>query len=331
MNASPTKNTAHRATISIVIPSYNRGEVLLDTLDQLLKQSERVEQIIVVDQTDYDDDDSVLLELTKRDQKSAIRFIRRDQPSIPAAMNLGLNIAKTQYVLFLDDDIKVGTDFISLHRGVLKSKNPLAHVGQILQPGQLPEDVEYTNNQQPHFLRDLDFPFNSNKESEIYNCMAGNLCVDRVKAIEAGGFDENFYGAAYRFETEFCRRLVRKFGKPFLFAPTAYLHHLQYKTGGTRAIANHLTSMSPDHSVGDYYFALTGATGIVRLNYIVRRFVFSIISKFYLKHPWHIPNRLIGELRGILSAIALKRLGPKLIDKEQSEGSLTEAGNEGLF
>src|SRR5437868_3122650 len=76
----------------------------------------------------------------------------------------------------------------------------------------------------------LDFPFNSAIPAQVANVMAGNLSVRREMALAVGGFDENFVGVAYRFETEFCRRLLRAGGR-VLFQPAASIHHLRTPTG----------------------------------------------------------------------------------------------------
>ncbi|MBT8114543.1 MAG: glycosyltransferase [Arenicella sp.] len=300
-------------SISVVIPSYNRGSVLLQTLQQLFSQDVPANEIIVVDQTHYPDNDAIAEKLSKFQSDQKITWLRLHQPSIPCAMNRGLLSAGSDYVLFIDDDVEFERDFISQHICAIEQYAAVAHVGQIVQPWQQAETYE---NYQPGsgFLRDLHFPFNSENSVEIANCMAGNLCVQRAAAIAAGGFDENFDGAAYRFESEFCRRLIRHSGSLFRFAPLAALNHLHVSTGGTRSIAHHLTSASGSHSMGDYYFAFLETRGLVRWKYILRRCLGSVISRFYLRAPWYIPVRILAETRGFYSAARAFARGQKTLD-----------------
>ncbi|MEM7357724.1 MAG: glycosyltransferase [Pseudomonadota bacterium] len=302
--------------LSIVIPSFRRAPILLKTLGLLFQQSTSVKQIIVVDQTPYAQDDPYLKQLQALSAEGRIVLLQPTRPSIPAAMNRGMLAADSTYVLFLDDDIEVASNFIAAHRSALHD-NPVAQVGQVLQPDQ--KSMVRNDNYQPGsgLYRDLNFPFNSDQPADIHNCMAGNLCVERDSAIDAGGFDENFLGAAYRFETEFCRRLTRDSGRAFSFLPSAVIHHLQYQTGGTREHANHFTSVSAVHSMGDYYFALREAGGTERWRYIARRLVGSLKSRFYLKQPWYLPVRLLAEFSGLLQAIKYHLRGPRLIDASQ--------------
>src|ERR1041385_2066784 len=79
--------------------------------------------------------------------------------------------------------------------------------------------------------------------------------VTRSRCVELGGFDENFVGAAYRFETDFALRVAAAGGRIW-FEPHASIDHLKLSTGGLRSYGDHRTSASPFHSAGDYYFAL---------------------------------------------------------------------------
>jgi GT2 family glycosyltransferase len=142
--------------------------------------------------------------------------------------------------------------------------------------------------------------------------MAGNLSVRRDRAIAVGGFDENFVGTAFRFETEFCRRLIAAGGR-VLFQPTARILHLRAPRGGTRSYGNHLTSASAAHGVGDYYFALRGGLTVEALAYIAWRPLRQVRTRFHLRRPWWIAPKLVGEMRALAWAIRLARRGPRLL------------------
>jgi len=306
-----------QASISVVIPSYNRGAVLLDTINMLLAQDDKAEQILIVDQTHYTDADETAQRLQQLHQRGDINWVQLAKPSIPAAMNEGLKTAKSDYVLFLDDDISIQSDFISQHRIALQTHQDSkvgAHVGQIIQPWQSVVDLgDYDAGR--GINKDMAFPFNSNQEQLISNCMAGNLCVARQQAIDIGGFDQQFSQVAYRFETEFCRRSIAITGQLFRFIPSASINHLKVSTGGTRAHAkNYLTSISASHSVGDYYFALQQCrmpgNRWQAIAYILKRPFGSLLAKFYLRQPWWIPVRIVAEFKGLFWAIRKTIKGP---------------------
>ena len=307
--------SSNMLTLSVVIPSYQRGEVLLDTLDQLKQQKEHANEVIVVDQTDYEDSDRIFNILENRHKTGEIQWRRLTEPSIPVAMNTGLKLAKSDLVLFLDDDVILSKTLIQEHKRAFKNGKVIATVGQILQPEQTESKINSYQSRQG-LKQDLNFPFNGNLQVVIHNCMAGNLCVRRKQAKAVGGFDERFYSVAYRFETDFCRRLIQHTNKDFLFLPKAGLFHLKCERGGTRSRhADFLKSAAPDHSYGDYYFALKHGSFFSSINYMFSRFFGSLYTRFYVKHPWWLPVRIVGELRGLLKAIILKYKGPVYINE----------------
>jgi len=303
------------ANISIVIPSYNRSKILLETLDQLFNQTFRPKEVIIVDQTQYEQGDAAAESLRKLDEVGQIRWLRLHEPSIPAAMNKGLLESVAARVLFLDDDIKISSDFLEKHQQVIDQFKPLAHVGQVVQPWQKPNQVfKHPKGDQKITLNtDLEFMFNSSEPASIQNCMAGNLCVDRESALAVGGFDENFSEVAYRFESEFCKRFCKALDTRFVYSPLPVLDHLYIKSGGTRTHANYLTSSLPVHSFGDYYFALLFGEGGSKFKYIASRLFFSVGAKFYVRKPWYIPVRLAGEVRGLFKALECVKQGQRLL------------------
>jgi hypothetical protein len=127
-----------------------------------------------------------------------------------------------------------------------------------------------------------------------------------------GGFDEDFVGVAYRFETEFARRLTRA-GGMVLFEPGAPVRHLKAPSGGIRVYGSHLTSISPRHGVGDYYFALREGPTPASVVHVVRRPWREVCTRFHLRHPWWIPVKLAGEAGALLWAFTLWLRGPRYL------------------
>jgi len=287
-----------RPGISIVIPSYQRGQTLLDSVQALLALEHPADEIIVVDQT-LDPPAAVRDRLAELDAAGRIRWLRLAEPSIPAAMNHGLLASKSEVVLFLDDDIVPDARLVEGHRQAQEESALVA--GMVLQPGQRPETVRASEA----------FRFNSDAPASIREFMGGNFSIRRDLAIALGGYDENFVGAAYRFEAEFAHRYVASHG-PIRYTPVAMIHHLAVATGGTRAYGHHLRTSRPEHSAGAYYYLLrTRVPGW--LLQMVWRPLRAIRTRYHLRHPWYIPSTLLAELRGLLLALRLWRQGPRLL------------------
>lgn len=305
-----------RSAVSVVIPTYGRDSVLVETVESLLPQIGNGE-LVIVDQTPRHEE-AVALQLEEWNASGRIRWLRRTQPSITQAMNAGLLAASCPLVLFLDDDIRPDPKLIAAHAGA-HAEFPEAWgvVGQVLQPGERPTPRGAAVQTDDGLLADLNFPFCSDSPAWVKNVMAGNLSVKRERAIAAGGFDENFVGSAYRFETEFARRLIRAGGR-IRFEPGASIDHLRAERGGTRSTGSHLTSASPSHGLGDYYFALRSGVTPTTVAYMLARPVREVCTRFHLRHPWYIPVKLLGESRAMVAGIRAWMRPAKLISEKSS-------------
>lgn len=298
--------------LSVAIPTYGRERVLLDTIQMLLNQTPRAREILILDQTQHHEAETDRCLQQWHDSRD-ITWIRLSKASQPGALNEALRVSKSEFVLFLDDDIRIEPGFLDAHMRGFESDAIWAVAGQVLQPGETP-DVAYCHQPSSGPFADSRFCFRSAHSALIENGMSGNLSVRRSHAVDIGGFDENFLPpVAYRFDNDFCKRLCQAGGK-IRFQPEARIHHLRASRGGTRSNSSHLTSASPEHGVGDYYFAMKHSRGLERWRYVTKRLFREVRTKFHAIHPWWIPVKLLGEIRAIRLALHLVRQGPVTVD-----------------
>jgi GT2 family glycosyltransferase len=284
--------------LTVAIPTYHRGRVLCDTLELLLALEVPPREIVVVDQTPAHPPD-VEERLRVLGGNGIVRIVRLEEPSIPRAMNRALEAATSSAVLFLDDDIIPAPRLVAAHAEALRAEGVWAVVGQVLQPGEEPAHFEEAVLRRGA-VPDLEFRFNHDASCAVENVMAGNLSVWREKALSVGGFDERYVAVAYRFETDFARRILAAGGR-IRYEPAASIHHLKAPGGGVRAYGDHRTSASFAHSHGDYYFARKHVPRF--WPYVARRLRANVLNRYLLSHPWYIPMKLTGELRGLLRAL----------------------------
>ena len=76
---------------------------------------------------------------------------------------------------------------------------------------------------------------------------------------------------------------------------------------------SHLTSASPRHGMGDYYFALRSGMSRESAAYMLLRPFREVRTRFHLRQPWYIPVKLVGEMRAFAAAVGAWRRGPRLI------------------
>ena len=297
-------NNPLSADISVVIPTYRREAVLLDTVNYLLELSPAPREILLLDQTEAHEPDTEN-KLQALSAAGRVRWVCLPEPSIPKAMNQGLLLATSDLVLFLDDDIRPDESLFAAHTRTHSERDDVIVAGRVIQPWHA--GMTFPDEERFHFA--------CSKAQWVNEFMGGNFSIHRKTALSLGGFDENFVRVAYRFEAEFAYRF-RASGRKIWYEPRALINHLKAAGGGTRAYGLLLKTMKPDHSVGVYYHCLR-TRGVREF---VWRFVRAATTRFHLKHPWYIPLTMIGEIRGILWALKLWWHGPRYAVAPPSPG-----------
>lgn len=293
--------------LTVVIPTLDRGKVVVETIRLLRSLGRPPEQIIIADQTPRHEPE-VRAELRRLHSSGSIKWLELRPPAIPRAMNIGLQEAENEIVLFLDDDIIPGPELVTSHLDAFVADDIWASAGQVLQPWQQPEVLIGGSSK----MESLSFPFHSTVEQPAANVMAGNLAVRKKRALEIGAFDENFTGAAYRFETDFAWRILDEGGR-IVFSPRASIRHLKLDRGGLRSFGEHRAVSSDVHTSGDYYFAMLHLAGLAKWRYFATRLRQNLLNRFMLRHPGSFPRKLLSEVRGFRAGRKLAMQGRKLL------------------
>jgi GT2 family glycosyltransferase len=281
-------NAAPRPTISVVIPTYRREQVLLDTLEHVARQLRPGDEVVVVDQT-AEHEPATEEALGRLAEAGAVRWYRRAKPHICEAMNAGALLARGEVLLFLDDDVAPAPGLLEAHRAALAAADaPPAVCGQVLQPW---------NEGPVDHVRDFAEGFSAayGRTCDVLALMAGNFAIRRDVYLGLGGMDENFFGACYRLEAELSYRIFRRTGRKVRFLPEASIRHL-HAGGGTRAFGHKDTWSGIGGVVGDYYFALRCFSPLRAVGYCLRRVARAPVNRNTLRRPWLIPSLFLREV-----------------------------------
>lgn len=111
--------------VSVVIPCYNHGDFLLETLDSVQAQTYSDFEIIVVNDGSTDRATVALLQGLKR---AKTRVVHTDNFGVSAARNRGITEATGDYILPLDADDKIGPEYLELAANVLDDRPEVAVV-----------------------------------------------------------------------------------------------------------------------------------------------------------------------------------------------------------
>ncbi|CAG1012662.1 partial Chondroitin synthase, partial [Anaerolineales bacterium] len=94
-------NENKHPSVSIIIPTYNRANLIGETLHSVFAQTYQDFEIIVVDDGSTDNTAEVLRPLA---ETGRIKYIRQDNQGASAARNRGIREADGIYIAFLDSD-----------------------------------------------------------------------------------------------------------------------------------------------------------------------------------------------------------------------------------
>ncbi len=201
--------------LSIIIPTYRRERLLVETLESVFDQKGCLPEIIVVDQTQ--EHELATEEFLRRwEREGRLRWIRTSPASLTRARNVGLGYVSSDLVLYLDDDLLLPEpDTLKILCEDFADPRVLGVGAAMVLPE---EDVEATRQAFIKHLR-ADICWNHPFLSPVYTLFGGFMSFrKRIFAIQ-GGFDEAFaqYPQEHSEEVEFCWRLTAKGRNPGLF------------------------------------------------------------------------------------------------------------------
>jgi len=91
--------------VSIIIPTYNNADMIIEALDTVFNQTYANIEVIVVDDGSTDDTEKALLRYISSIQgEKKIIYHKQENSGAPSARNKGMEICKGAFVKFLDSD-----------------------------------------------------------------------------------------------------------------------------------------------------------------------------------------------------------------------------------
>lgn len=208
--------------LSIVLPTYNRRKRLERVLAGLDRQTLPAETFEVVLIDDGSKDDTAEW-LSKNDERAYfVKWISQNNAGPAKARNKGIENARGELILFIDDDVEPTPELLAEHLAWHDAERdivvlgPLASLEHYDQPW-VAWEQEKLEAQYASMLR-------GDWEPTFRQFWTGNASVARAHVEAAGGFDPSFLRAE---DVELGRRLHER-GLRFRFNPKARgLHHAE--------------------------------------------------------------------------------------------------------
>lgn len=281
-------------SISIVIPTFNRGETLLKVLPSYLHQK-NVKEIIIVDDGSTDKTKEYILELSCK--KTKIKYFKNHKNlGLPVSRNKGVLNSKTPYIFFGEDDIELSRNHLSiLLRHLINNKADIIAGRCIcLQPGESKEDaLKRANQYKPepvnYKLIMTNFQVRIDKDTPLPLLAA--VMLIRKKVFTKMKYDEHYKRNAWREETDFQISAGEK-GYKLYFCPHTVCYHLAKVNNKGGAHTSSLIKYELD---------------IFRFNYYMTKKHWGYITKHF-----EINNFISYMMRFIIYIIIHKNLLPSL-------------------
>lgn len=88
--------------VSVVVPAFNAGSTIRESVNSALNQTYRNIEVIIVDDGSTDDTRAVASELSRRDAR--VRYVYKQNGGVASARNKGIAEARGDYIATLDAD-----------------------------------------------------------------------------------------------------------------------------------------------------------------------------------------------------------------------------------
>lgn len=98
--------------VSVVIPSYNKGLFLAETLDSVIAQTYNFFECIIVDDGSTDNSNEIALKYCANDER--IKLISQSNLGLSMARNTGIQASDGEYILPLDADDTISNTYLEL-------------------------------------------------------------------------------------------------------------------------------------------------------------------------------------------------------------------------
>ena len=207
---------------SLIVCTRNRPELLLETVESVLRGEAVPGEIVVIDQSDVP---HRVLARYPEVRGCRIGYCRIDARGVSAARNAGALSARHDLLIFIDDDMIAARDWLSvLVNALVRLGNGGVVTGQVAPAGAGSAAPSTKVAPTPAL-------YQGRTGSDVL--YTGNMALYRASLLGLGGFDERLGpGTAFPAaeDNDLGFRLLES-GHPIAYVPGAVLYHQDWRTG----------------------------------------------------------------------------------------------------
>lgn len=138
------KTDENKPEVSIIVPVYNAERFLKECVESVLAQSFTDWELLLVDDGSADSSGEICRHYAKADKR--IKVIAQENAGVSSARNAGLEMARGNYVFFLDADDELYSYTISLLHRIAQTEKVEIVIGRSVNRPEKPECEEVVDN-----------------------------------------------------------------------------------------------------------------------------------------------------------------------------------------
>ncbi|OXA92208.1 glycosyltransferase family 2 protein [Flavobacterium hercynium] len=166
--------------VSIIVPCYNQAQYLDEALESVLCQSHANWECILVNDGSHDHTEEIAKKWILRDDR--FKYYYKSNGGVSSARNFGIANSTGDYILPLDGDDKIGSEYIKLALSEFENDNSLCLV--------YANAFFFGTKEELWQLPDFNF-----KSFLLNNCIYCSAIYKKEDFLRVGGYDEKLiYG-----------------------------------------------------------------------------------------------------------------------------------------
>jgi glycosyltransferase involved in cell wall biosynthesis len=217
--------------LSLVIPTYNRSEQIIKTLESVVAQRYNASlwECIIVDNNSSDDTRVRVEELIAKHDKLNLRYIFEPKQGLSHARNCGIAHSRGEIIAFVDDDETIVEEFVMQYVALFDARpDAMAAGGRII-----PEYISGEPRWMSHFValpiaNPLDYGDYVRLFPRGKHPGGGNMAVRRAVIEQIGTFDTELGRTGEKLiggeECDFFERMYAH-NMPIYYVPRAAIYH----------------------------------------------------------------------------------------------------------
>jgi glycosyltransferase involved in cell wall biosynthesis len=265
---------------SIIIPTFNRAHLIMDTITEVLNQTFTDFELIIADDGSTDKTKSVFDSIVD----PRIIYVYQSNSGVSSARNFGATYAKSNYLIFLDSDDKVSTSWLQDYYDILSNNSKVnlvfSNMEKRKQDGQCFKFVDARN------------PYGNNVDFGIF--IPGSFCLSKELFNSLNGYDISL---KYGENTELSFRLY-ELNPTVDYTDKIGLYYYPSTDGGSKNLKNLVDSNLYILKKHDAYFLKHKAAKRLYLQNTAVACIklerYRVAQKLFLQilflYPFHIKN-----------------------------------------